>query len=1119
MKDLEICSKMGNNKARQQAVQDYSVYHAHLVQAYPQVAQLWPASINDVYAEGEYASAEAAKAWQIAGQKGVDSMEYRMALSRVTACAPPGLPLNLPPPQYHAKTAQGLSAYPQVVQKPVAMPSLRQAQNLAVTADGPGRMPPSNNFGPRPTLPMRASGADRYATIKCWTCNKFGHPQFRCDARKVAIQNGWVYEGILRDENGFIRRELRWQLPDPQLKDKPVLQDPATGSVIETILKVVREAKLLAEGQSLSVQQVAGADSGETGPFDYQPGEQVPGEDYEYLSYAVAGSGGHEEYAGELLQATEAVSCPFTLKVNSPAHGSGGEELPPATGTVFMAEAQPTLEEYVPDLTEEEYNLAQLAQKAMVYHLATNWKAEDYDKLAAFAVTRSQGPEVRNQPYPQARPGIQPIRSSARPVAGTAPNPVFPPWPRPAVQPPARQVPYPAVQPRKAETGNTGSVLPAKTQGFRSIAPKPAVKKDSDVVMADAAAKAVPGKAKVAAKTLSKAVTQPYSKFRLRECELTKGIDWRAVCEKIVYTHALRDGQITTLEVLCISPILGKFFEQGLRQLQHGKEPEGYQTAVAYLAEIYPEGKDVSSEEESPAEDFEQSAGDSEAEAGVAFVSEAHTNASDRELLPLTVHEVAVNQQFPQATPPLQAGELWNEVWEGPLPLTVRTVLLEAKVAGQKCRVIVDDGSQLNMVSKAFYDKINQSQPLAIRVDISYTVTGVHGSARPLSGFFEADLVFGGLTTRQVFWVNQDAPEDMVFLGMPFILRNQVNFYWSGNRRILQQNTEFGRTELAIHPRDGPLITVLSLSGPRKTVALRLEGLRQLNQENSAEVNQAILVSNAVTVTEDTASVCPAWIEEPEELMAMGYMTLIDEPQSPGKPRRARRSAEDGNEASGEESDREEAGWQPPDVNPALFDPIHCGHEDCRFVCWINVLKHYGGPRGSVPMCFGRCGHLRLPAFCPECELVAADEAHQQAAEHLYDSLFPQNADREELRVDSLTIVDNATGTTEVLTGDEEPAGPASVAGDVGDTSPDGIYPEGNATVFGMYKPVHKKKRPVDTVMLESDKPQMRLPDDLLADLPAVNPKVGKWEDLKPGKRLNAERLAEVKETLDKEGF
>jgi hypothetical protein len=117
-----------------------------------------------------------------------------------------------------------------------------------------------------------------------------------------------------------------------------------------------------------------------------------------------------------------------------------------------------------------------------------------------------------------------------------------------------------------------------------------------------------------------------------------------------------------------------------------------------------------------------------------------------------------------------------------------------------------------------------------------------------LARCFEGDLSIGGVTTTDVFWVNRNSPVDKVFLGMPFIMRNQVNFFWSGNRRIVSMNTEHGTTEMAMHPRDGPLVTVADFSPVRQLHGLRLGHLRLLGP-NEVNTNQRLLTANSVAIS------------------------------------------------------------------------------------------------------------------------------------------------------------------------------------------------------------------------------------------------------------------------------
>jgi hypothetical protein len=71
---------------------------------------------------------------------------------------------------------------------------------------------------------------------------------------------------------------------------------------------------------------------------------------------------------------------------------------------------------------------------------------------------------------------------------------------------------------------------------------------------------------------------------------------------------------------------------------------------------------------------------------------------------------------------------------------------------------------------------------------------------------------------------------------------------------------------------------------------------------------------------------------------------------------------------------------------------------------------------------------------------------------------------------------------------------------------------------YGVYKPVARKARPVDTAMLESDKPLMKEQVDLMKDAPEVDLGAPHWKDLEPGVHMTPERTAalaaELKDNL-----
>lgn len=138
------------------------------------------------------------------------------------------------------------------------------------------------------------------------------------------------------------------------------------------------------------------------------------------------------------------------------------------------------------------------------------------------------------------------------------------------------------------------------------------------------------------------------------------------------------------------------------------------------------------------------------------------------------------------------------------LPLAVRTALLPCKLNGIECRAMVDDGSMLNLVPRGMFERLR----VGLRSDIRFRVSGIHDTGGVgLAGHFAADVEFGGLTTRHFFWVNNAMKEEKIYLGMPFVLANRVEFFWHGPNRIMRQQTMQGTSEYAMFPSDGPEVT------------------------------------------------------------------------------------------------------------------------------------------------------------------------------------------------------------------------------------------------------------------------------------------------------------------------
>jgi hypothetical protein len=233
-----------------------------------------------------------------------------------------------------------------------------------------------------------------------------------------------------------------------------------------------------------------------------------------------------------------------------------------------------------------------------------------------------------------------------------------------------------------------------------------------------------------------------------RDSYLTKEVSWEDVCHKLIGTPALARGEVSMWELLIVSPLLQKYISGLGRALPMDvgdKEASAETKAV-------PKAMTVVASVESIPDDQEAWALDSK-----LFVAEV----------------AAINQHLPASEEDIHGGKLWPMTGT-PLLLTVKTVLFDAVLCGQPIQVLVDNGSQINMVSSELFDIISSASAVPICADIKYRVSGVHGAAVPLAGCFEGDLSIGRVTTTHVFWVNRNSPADKVFLGMPFIMRNQV---------------------------------------------------------------------------------------------------------------------------------------------------------------------------------------------------------------------------------------------------------------------------------------------------------------------------------------------------------
>lgn len=454
-------------------------------------------------------------------------------------------------------------------------------------------------------------------------------------------------------------------------------------------------------------------------------------------------------------------------------------------------------------------------------------------------------------------------------------------------------------------------------------------------------------------------------------------------------------------------------------------------------------------------------------------------------------------------------------------PLSVKTVMVPVSLNGVDCLAIVDDGSQINMVSDVFYDKMTQEVKSPIRTDLRYSVSGVHGEAVPLAGYFQADVKIGALVTRHIFWVNRHAPKDKIFLGMPYIAQNLVDFVWCGYRRVMRVNAPSGVLEIPLHPDDGPVITVAekrAWKDRRKPLGTRLRALRLLKR-SPVTSHRVEAQHTFVQVGEDWAPVqigAPPsgsrgdWDPEEERL------TWVEEADP--------EVAVHGADVSSPEAIRLEYTWTPKCRTPPSRESREVTPTPKRVRLEPGDSEAAdSGQQEETDLEMGTdAGEEPRPDSPGEGdESEALWEESQRSAENIVGGMDPLTAaleravdfvDKEEEVEDCYElVVEDRSSRSVLLLGPTGRYYSARLAQPLREVHPRvGACEREFVTAYGAYKPVAKKKRPVETTMKEEDKPLMKVPPDLWDELPRVEPEGPDWTHLPRGKRLSPERLEKV---------
>jgi hypothetical protein len=211
----------------------------------------------------------------------------------------------------------------------------------------------------------------------------------------------------------------------------------------------------------------------------------------------------------------------------------------------------------------------------------------------------------------------------------------------------------------------------------------------------------------------------------------------------------------------------------------------------------------------------------------------------------------------------------WGRVSQGDEEyLAVGTCSMLAQIEGEPVVAMLDDGSEVNIMPQDLWDRLNTRHSLSIRTDTPFRVSGIHGASQALLGHTEVRVTLGGLTTRHTFWVARGVTR--LILGMPFFWKNRVDIHWSGDRRVVKQNTEHGQTLQYMHLPGGPKKTLYD-PHQRKRVIVR-----------QAEVTSFPILVEDDPAIEETAEGTVAG-SEPEPGKAYGDVSEPDLEEQEGK--------------------------------------------------------------------------------------------------------------------------------------------------------------------------------------------------------------------------------------------
>jgi hypothetical protein len=469
--------------------------------------------------------------------------------------------------------------------------------------------------------------------------------------------------------------------------------------------------------------------------------------------------------------------------------------------------------------------------------------------------------------------------------------------------------------------------------------------------------------------------------------------------------------------------------------------------------------------------------------------------------------------------------------------LKVDTCNMIASVEGLEVAAMIDDGSQVNVMPQSMFEEIvrDRSRRVALRLHPKFRITGVTGKPEMMAGHAFVEVNIGGVSSHHLVWVSPSV--DRFILGMPFIWKQRVDFYWSGECRVIRQNVLSGSVLQYMHVPGGPVkqmydpvkqmrVNVVGvaperdfllpeesdskegylsygISGEIVEAESELDGLASeekaekayrtskpegqyyFNQERGCQSNSS----------KPTCNCCPESVES-ERMKARGQAWIEAEKAKEAAERALNRTEREGAKKvktelagsqgySNQDAEPEYGRVRPKGsptkragssyICPAKTAPLP--EEETEAICYAlqrcdSIVK--GGGEGEIE-------HLSLP-------IIAESEVEVLAAELMSE-------------IEALEWGQSCVYKLDYAPGAE--------------VGKERVY---EATSYGVYKPVHKKKVPVPTIYPEAEKIRMVQPEDVLGDLPEVPVTPAPRAEIN-GERLMQERVAELFQEECAKGF